>query len=266
MNTSATSNSFISLVKGEFRRRNDKNRQYSLRSFALALEVSPATLSGILSGKRELTPNMVKRISSGLSLSPHKYQKYLEEIFLLKNGGLPSQEEARYLLSEDQFHIIADWTHFGILRLIKTTGFKANEKWIANRLGVNVINIRESKERLIRVGLLSIKDNRWIDNSKGSTGYTKSENTTAVIKSFLNTMLEKSIESLGNDPIERRSHSGIMMTISDKSIPLARTLIENFRRSMTELMENDQPTQDQVYFLEVGFFPLTKPTNLTNKK
>lgn len=209
---------------------------------------------------------MVKRISTSLNVSPNKLQKYLEEIFFKKNSIRPSYDYAEYIIREDQFQLISDWTHFAILRLIKTKNFKPNEKWIASRLGVNIIKIREAKERLIRTGLLSISGDVWTDQSDGSTSYVKIENTNDMIRAFLKTMLQKSTESLEKDPIEFRNHSGIMITISQKSLPMARELITNFRKSMAQLLENDQEDLDQVYFLETGFFPLTKVTQTNPAK
>ena len=71
-------------------------------------------------------------------------------------------------------------------------------------------------------------------------------------------MKEKSAKSLDEDPIAIRNHTGMMMTLSKESLPKAKELIAEFRKSLAEVMENDKKKLDEVYFLEVGFFPLTK--------
>ncbi|MGK5084878.1 DUF4423 domain-containing protein [Bdellovibrionota bacterium FG-1] len=39
-------------------------------------------------------------------------------------------------LTSDQFHAVAEWTHFAILSLIKLPGFQEDPEWIAGRLGI----------------------------------------------------------------------------------------------------------------------------------
>ena len=47
-----------------------KNPQFSLRAFSRLVDVSPAVLSRVLSGKRKLTFNLAVRIADALVLGP----------------------------------------------------------------------------------------------------------------------------------------------------------------------------------------------------
>lgn len=266
MEITTDSEMFVSNVRREFRKRSLKNSSYSLRAFARSLDVSAASLSGLLSGQRPLTQKMVCKIATGLNLSPQKTDMYLNKIFRAKRGLIVKKAYEEQLLSEDQFLIISDWVHFAILRLIKTKDFKSNINWIAKRLNVNSILIQEAVDRLIRLELLKIDGKEWIDQSNGNTSYVKTTTTNANIKSFLKKMKLKSIHSLEIDPIEVRNHTGMMLTISEKSLPLAKELITNFRKSLAEILENDQDELDQVYFLEVGLFPITNTINTVHEK
>ncbi len=244
-------------LRHELSRRIQKNAKYSLRSFSRDIEIPVSTLSAILSGERMPSKKFVTKVANKLSLSPIQVQN-----FLMQNAGLEnkmSQNYADLILQEDQFKILIDWRHFAILRLIHTKNFKPDITWISSRLSSNNFHIGECVDRLKRLSLLKIENNKWTDLSEGKTSYLKSIHSDENIKSFLKSMLEKSISSIDQDDLSERNHTGMMLTISKKSLPLAVELIKTFRRSITEILEEKKIDKDDVYYLDISLFPLTKP-------
>jgi len=239
----------------------NKNAQYSLRSFARDLDVSPGNLSDLIGKKRKFSVKMVKKICTNLALSPVISQQFLTDLVAsdtLKNDKEKSSHYDQQLLSEDQFKIICEWQHFAILRLINTKDFKPSLPWIARRLGTKSLIVRDCRDRLLRAGLLEIKDGIWIDQSEGKTSYLKSDKSDQYIKRFLKTMQLLSSESIDRDPITDRNHTGMMVSLPKKSLPQAIELIKNFRRSFAELVEQNKEENDEVYYLDIGLFPITK--------
>ena len=251
-----TLNSFVEYLRRELAQRLNSNRSYSLRSFARDLDVSPTSLSSLLSGKRSISIKMIQRLALKLRLSPAMTQRFLNHQLGTKLSG--ESEFKDLVLREDQFKMLSDWKHFAILRLIKTFDFQPNEKWIANRLNSSQVQIQDCKNRLIRCGLLKVEKTKWIDISNGATQYLKTSDSDTAIRSFLRSMIELSMESLESDSINLRNHTGMMMTISRESLPLAKALITDFRRSLTEMLETDKSKKQEVYYLELGLFPLTR--------
>ena len=56
------------LLRNEFNFRKEKNQQYSLRSFAKDLGISPALVSLVLNKKKELSPKVLSAIRSRLEI------------------------------------------------------------------------------------------------------------------------------------------------------------------------------------------------------
>ena len=71
------SSSFRLRLQSELATRCATNTQYSLRSFALHLDVDHSTLSQLLRGKRKLTEATIQKLGSALKLGPDEMDSYL---------------------------------------------------------------------------------------------------------------------------------------------------------------------------------------------
>ncbi len=241
-----------------------KNPSFSLRAFAKQLGVSAATLSGILSGKRALTAEMMGKIGFALNLTS-------EEVWNYQRQALGHTEDSKHAefkqLSQEMFVIVSEWYHLTILELMKLSDFKPDANWISKRLNVNSNQIKIALDRLQRVGILEIKGNVWLDKTDGFTTHYNPQQTSEAKKRYQKQLLEKSLESLAKDDYAIRDHSSITIAINTKDILKAKKEIQAFRKKLCELMESS-PRPDEVYQLQLGFFPLTgnKTKNLKNKK
>jgi transcriptional regulator with XRE-family HTH domain len=119
------------LLKEELSRRIRSNPRYSLRAFAKALKMSPATLSLILAGKYNLSKKGLRQISEVLSLEPAQVE-YLEKKLKRKNKENESREscEGNYkYITLDIFSVISDWYHYAILHLLETPNSSIDPQW-----------------------------------------------------------------------------------------------------------------------------------------
>ncbi len=89
-----------------------------MRAFAQWLNFSPAQLSQMLSGKRTVTPQSLKKIMDKLGLSPYEKSQLLEMLLKGKMNEAPANNQ-KIRLEEDRFRLIADWYHMAILSLTK---------------------------------------------------------------------------------------------------------------------------------------------------
>jgi len=67
-------------LRRELEERLVRNRRYSLRAFARALEVPVSTLSRALSGKRSISLPAAKRIADGLGLEPRERGLFFDSL------------------------------------------------------------------------------------------------------------------------------------------------------------------------------------------
>jgi transcriptional regulator with XRE-family HTH domain len=252
---SMKTNNFIEQVKKSFEEKCRKNGQFSLRSFARSLGVSPASVSGILNGKRNPSLKMIEKMGFALGLKSLEILRHQKNCLGLE---LAKSNQKFNTLSQDTFFLITDWYHLTILELMKLDDFNPDPKWISKRLDVNVNQIKIAIERLQRVGILEVKNNgKWIDKTAGFTTHYKKEKTTEARKQYQLQLLEKSRESLLQDDYSIRDHSGITMAINPADIGIAKDEIVEFRKKLSSILEEPKICKE-VYQLQISFFPLTK--------
>lgn len=255
-------------LQDELAQRTSKNPNYSLRSFAKSLDISPAALSALLNGKRPITYKMKERIGLRLGLS-------LEELKHLKarphgNSKLKAGAELGASFQQitiDTFSIISEPYHYAILELIKTDGFTWNTRWIAQRLRLTVSEVNIALERLERVGLLGRgADGKLFDTTGGFSTDIREGLTSQAQKRFQQRSLEHAISSVQSVPVDLRDNTAMTMAINKDDLPKAKEHIKEFRRRFCANLESS-PSLNEVYQLTISFVPLTVPkTNSSNTK
>ena len=261
---------FRSVIQEELARRCAKNARYSLRAFARALGFESVVISQILSGKRVPSPRTAKRIVQGLGLSPEQEHDFFASLAELQRSRglrklspifrkLQAQESAGRSqpqdLSIDMFRVISEWYHIAILDLTFVQGFRSEPAWIASRLGIATIEAKLAVDRLLKLGLLEERDGRWTKTNERLTTADK-HLTTPGLRKYQKQILGKAIESLENDPIEIRCMTGMTMSADPKNLALAKKLIEECSRQISQLMQTGEPTS--VYQLQISLYPLTQ--------
>ncbi|MES2769968.1 MAG: TIGR02147 family protein [Bdellovibrionota bacterium] len=253
----ATDSLSVAILKGVLLKRQSKNSSYSLRAFAKSLGISHTALSLIFNGKRTINFNLISKIANKLDLNFRQRKLFLAEY----NHGLTGTnnqnlEESFNLIDEDKFNVIAEWQHYAILSLIETKDFSMDYDWISKRLGISVLLVKTSIERLFRLKLIE-------KNAKGkwqqAGGYIRVNNnqSTAARKSFHQQLIKKAYRSLNNDPFEIRNHSAITFAMNPKDIPYAMERLKEFRIQLSEELENMNP-KEEVYNLCLQLYPVSR--------
>ncbi len=252
-NTIQNDKAVILLIK-KYEEGKQRNVRWSQRAFATRLGLSSGALSEILQGKRVLSAQLKKKISSKLQLSPIEEVAFFEEDL---PEHLRTQRLDYYKLTNDQFHLISDWWHYAILNLTNTKDFKASIPWIADRLGLSLTVTQEAWDRLFRLSHLKKQGKKVIRT------YARLETTDNLLdlslqKSHLQD-LELIEKSILNVPVDLRDHTSMTVVINKKSIIKAKELIRLFQDRFAQDVEVDQG--EDVYKLSVSFYPLTKVIN-----
>lgn len=173
------------ILQQEFLRRGSKNPSYSLRGYAKFLGIHHSTLSGLLSGKRAITSKAVNSLSLKLGLFPDNFIK--ENVFKLPNHKL---------LEEDVFNRISEWYFDAILELskVKSIDFKASN--ISRHLGISEPQASIAVDILLRLKLLKKTKDGFKIAHANSTNLSSNEKTSAAMRKYQKSILEKSIEAL----------------------------------------------------------------------
>ena len=250
-------------LQAEFNRRRTKNRAYSLRAFALSLDVPSGRLSEILSNRRSMTFKLAEKIADRIGFPPNVRRQFLATV--PESGSKrrePKEDHSYEQLSDDAFHVISDWYHFALMSLIETRDFRSDVRWIARRFGISVMEVRSAIERLERLRLVAV-ENGQIKRLAGNVATTQ-DVSSAALRSSHRQSLEQAIESLDQVSIELRDISSITMAIDTSRLPEAKKPIRSFRRRLCGFLE--QGNQTEVYNLNVQLYPVTQTLEKTPEK
>jgi uncharacterized protein (TIGR02147 family) len=247
----------------------EKNPKYSLRAFAKALGLDSSALSQILRGQRFLSEEKAETILDKLNLSFDERENFLNSLVRARvNAGkkrMSSAQKNRVRdvsqnlvsasreLTADVFRTVSDWYHYAILELTQVSHFENDAQWISKRLGITQPEVVSAIARLKELELLEEKDGKIFK----TTFYLNTKNhsiSSAALRRRQKQILEKSIYSLENHPIEIRNHSARTVAISRNKIAEAKIQIEKFMVELCDRLGSENP--EDVYELSVQLFPL----------
>lgn len=256
----ANAESLSEYIKADYLRACRANPQFSLRSYAKRLGVTPSELSKFMNGKREISYKKFLQISEALSLSPSLHQKYNPNVSNQTKAGVAAVYKS---IDSDTFDLISNWHYFAILELSRTKDFVGEASWIAQRLGLTEVQTKLSLEKLIRLGFIEVKPSgKWI-NKAGAMSTLEQKYTRIALRNQQSEFLEKSKAALEEISQDMRDHTSMTMAIDPTKIAEAKKLITKFRREISQYLE--QGSQTEVYNLSIGLFPLTKLKNEKTK-
>lgn len=245
-------NDVVRLLKEELEVRKKRNPRYSLRAFSQSLNISPAHVSQLISGKRKLTPQILSQISKALNLSPEE-ERSLHTQVLIPQYLQPGQEVGKRQLKEDEFRVISDWYHFAILSLCKIKNSKADPFWISERLGISVAEAREALERLVRLNIL---ENSQFLKRKSAPLNVISETPSRAIQAYHNKILNMALDKLSTVPVEKRDYSAMTFLADPQKIQPARKMVEEFQDRLADFLQT--PNAKEVFIVACQIFPLER--------
>ncbi len=220
------------------------------------LDVDHSTLSQILRGKRALTEKTIESHGHRLDLDRAAIEGYVanERLFAAtphSNGG------EIQLLARDTVNLVSDGYHFAILELVRLDDFRPDSRWIAQVLGITADEVNLALSRLLHLGLLEMVDrDRWLDRSGDATASLE-DFTQIAIQRLFEQVRRLSLAAVSGVPTAMRDHSSTTLAVSTARLPEALERIARFRRELIDLLGRGDRLDD-VYQLEIGFFPVTR--------
>lgn len=156
----------------------------------------------------------------------------------------------------DTFQLLSIWHHYAILELIQIQGFKTDSRWIANALGIAVEDVNIALQRLLRLGLLEMSGrDRWMDKS-GDAEFHSAALTETACNQLNQEIHELAVEAIKRVPSKYRSHGQMMVALDSRSLPRLKVLADEFMKEL-RLLASESETKDDVYQVEISFFPVT---------
>jgi len=149
----------------EFEERKRNNARYSLRAFAAFLGDDHSTVSQVMRGMRRATVGQVRQWSRKLGIPPDEISILIAAEQVADDDSLHRQTMQRHWIAEAEA-VVRDGVHFEILRLSRSSEFRADGRWIAAKAGVTVDEVNLALQRLLRLRLIELNaGGAWQDRT-----------------------------------------------------------------------------------------------------
>jgi hypothetical protein len=154
---------FRERLEAEFKARRAKNGRYSLRAFAAFLGTDHSSLSQMLRSTRPIPARRIRSWGSKLALLPEETAVYIAAEHVPDEAANQRQDHLRHWTAE-AMAIVTDQTHWKLLAVARSAGFRPDCRWIAKEIGCTVDAVNVALSRLLRLRLLEItKSGEWTD-------------------------------------------------------------------------------------------------------
>lgn len=227
------------------REKQKRNPGYSLREFSKQLDVSPATLSQILKGKRVISKKTLQKALKNIHLDA-------ADTKLIYSAIKHSQAE---MVPMDQFHVIVDWYYFAILSLAETIDFDSRPSWVARRLNITVKQAQDALKRLQRLQMLAT-DDAGVLRPTNKSFHSSDGVMNLLIQKRHRQHLSLAEESLQQDSVDERDFTAVTMAIDPTKLVAAKKMIRKFRDRLCQFLESGNRTEVFIYCQQL--YPLTK--------
>jgi len=242
------------LLKKELKKRQLKNPQYSLRSFARDLKISPSMISRFLSGEREPSPESLGQILDCLDVDPSLKKQIIDSLLTKQDFKIP--QDADYVeLSAGQLAKLNHWLFFALLELLRSTTRKFSITKIAKALSQPEKQIEEKIEVLLEMGLLKKTQSGFKSMDAKQTAKT----SRSVLDQIHAGYLDQAKLSMGSLKEDERSISGITVLSNPERVAEAAERIKIFRRTLSSFLAVKPGEHDEkLYRVQIALFPLEK--------
>jgi len=202
-----------------------------------------------------LTFKMAEKILANLpEINTDEKFKLLESLSLASNKKTATEA---MVLSNDQYAMIADWWNYAILAVLEIPQGPKTIEELSKRLGVDKYLIKNSLERMRRLGILLNFGPIW--KFAGEPLKTTEDIPNKAIRRSHVQHMNLAIKAIETQGVHERDISGTTFSCSKKNLPKAKEAIRKFRSELCKLMEGDElEGRDQVYRLNIQLFKLDK--------
>ena len=240
---------FIAYLRGKFTQLQSKNPRYSLRAFAMKLELDPSSLSKVFSGKKQLAPetrlNCLKKLGAT--------KKEIEAILSIGSHEPLSHQ----IIPEDVFEVMGNWRYFAVLEYLRIENTDKIFKHLEKKLDLKKKDAQEILNTLTRMGFISL-DNGVYEILKPNNSWSSAGgDTSALRRGMQKEIMERSIIALESTPMDCREHGSLLVAIDKKRVPEFKERLRRIRLELSDYFQSS-PETNELYQFQLSFFPVTK--------
>lgn len=253
---------YIQILSEEFDRRRQARPVYSLRAFAKSLEIDAGTISRVLNSRQVPSYGLSTRIVQKLKLTAEQEGEFFKSVSTASerkanastiNFWKGARSAQIVELDNGLYDDISDWHHVAIMEMTYLNGFLVTPNAVAGKLGITEEEAALAIRRLSSLGLVEMRNGRLAKKDKDLSTAQKNV-TTAALKKNQKQFLNKAIESLEKEAIEKRSTTSMTMAIDPQRLASAKRMIHDFNQALCRYLEQGKRTR--IYNLSIALNPL----------
>ena len=204
-------------------------------------------MSDLLNSKRDLSPQLGKKILSKLVIEKEQQQKFsgqIEKDINKKVSLLPKEAQA----------LVEKWYYFAILNILELHQTPTNIPEIAKRLGLPEAKVKKGIEALVSWEFVKRENNNYVfmTNAWQTTDGIPSA---SVRKAHLEG-LELAAQALEQLPLEMRDVTSLVFNGNSKQLEKVRIEIRKFIQKVNKIMSVGEA--DTVYRFNAQLFPIDR--------
>jgi uncharacterized protein (TIGR02147 family) len=246
----------VDVLHNEYQKRRAKNSRYSLRAFAQQMGVQSATLSAVLKRKRALPAPQTLRLLNQLNLTTHEKKRIFRSLKTPIKDAALKEFWARPAIDLEKatISVVSEWEYAAVFSLCRVSDFKADEKWIAKRLGLDVARAKVVWKNLLALELIHVGADGRVQITLEKLRVSSPVPSKVLRQAHLQE-LQIAQEKLENTPMGQRNFSSLTFAMNAKKMPEAANLIRKFLQQMESTFERG--AVDQVFQLGIQLYPLS---------
>lgn len=269
-------NDYRGFLKDFYQWKKSGNPGYSHRVFAQRAGLSsPSHLGMIIKGERNLTSKTIHKFALGLGLKNNE-REFFETLVHYNQESDLSQKAMHFTkmlqikgtlntlspLQKEKFDFLAKWYVVALYVLIGTEDFKDDTDWIVKRLKnkVSSYDIKSAFKTLLKLNLIEKSNSGQWEQSVGALSVDDDTKTLAVYNHH-KSMIELGYEALKSLDNKDREVNAVTISIPVDKLEVFKTKIREFRKEINQLA-SEMENSDEVYQLNIQFFPLTERDDL----
>lgn len=245
----------------------------SQRAYAAEVGCSPALVSAILGGTRDLDPSSVSRWSRALSHDEDEARYFASLVDLDSPSRVRRDAAMAYVRAVRRFHsaekvddarlaVYLHWYVAAILELSGCLSFRRDPEWIASRLSppITAAQAREALDVLVATGLLPEVGSAPTPPGilATATEIPSHEQSAAMREYFLGT-LDRAADAMSRIQAPERHFTSILVSVPQAAVGHLKRRIADLERELIAYCD-DLQDRERVYQLAFLLFPASRST------
>ena len=256
--------------------RKQENSAYSMRALASKIQCNPGFFNRILTGERNLMPAHVVELSNVMKLSKKELRYF--ELLVSFNHAKKQLERDHYFeqmqqfrkmhikeVTVDQFAMYTHWYYLVLRELLSIYPDADLSEGCCRKIArefqppISPSQVREALLVLLALGVIR-KNEQGILKPLDSFTASGSDVPQVIVNRFLLEFAGLASQAIDMIPRQERRFSTLTFTVSEKMFIKMSERIDEFRRELLCMVEQDDGDPERVYHMNFHLFPVTRNT------